>query len=83
MDFTWYLYPGQTLENTTPEQRGKALVATPSAWNKIIKRTGQKKIKQELLAKEHARNEYLREGSKAMTKNWDDTIDVSNCLYIY
>lgn len=83
MDFTWYLYPGQTLENTTPEQRGKALMATPSAWKKIANRQGQKKIKQELLDQEHARNEYLKEGSKAMTQNWANTIEVRNYIFFY
>ncbi|KAL1497374.1 hypothetical protein ABEB36_008355 [Hypothenemus hampei] len=75
MDSRWYLFPGQSMENTASSDRVRALYMTRSSWNKITKHLDRKKLLLEAAAKEAAVKKYLDEGSKNMTKNWENSLE--------
>lgn len=76
MESRWYLPPGQTLHNTNISDRQHALHVTKTAWNKINAHLDRNKIIAETLEKERAYKKAMKEGSEAMTRNWDDSIEV-------
>lgn len=67
---------GQTLENTKISDRAHALHITKSGWNNITRHLDRKKILQEAADKEAEVKRYLDEGSKNMTKNWENSLEV-------
>ncbi|XP_060522535.1 DNA ligase 1-like [Cylas formicarius] len=74
MESKWHLLPGQTLENTKIAERAHALHVTESAWNGITRHLDRRKILQENLEREKAIKKYLEEGSKQMTKGWENSL---------
>ncbi|XP_030760706.1 calponin homology domain-containing protein DDB_G0272472-like [Sitophilus oryzae] len=75
MESRWYLFAGQTLENTKISDRVNALHITDSAWKGITKHLDRKKMLQEALDKEKAVKQYLDEGSKNMTEKWENSLE--------
>ncbi|ERL84306.1 hypothetical protein D910_07503 [Dendroctonus ponderosae] len=75
MDSRWFLFPGQTLENTKISDRQHALHITKTGWDGITKHLDRKKILQEAADKEAAIKRYLDEGSKNMTKEWENSLE--------
>ncbi|XP_076261669.1 uncharacterized protein LOC143197051 [Rhynchophorus ferrugineus] len=75
MESRWYLFSGQTLQNTKISDRVHALHITQSAWNDIGKHLDRKKIKQEAAERDAAVKKYLDEGSKNMTKAWENSLE--------
>lgn len=77
MESRYFLFPGQTLENTNISDRAHALHITDTQWRKIRKHLDRKKDIQELLDKEENKRRYLAEGNKAMTEKWDNSLEVN------
>nr|CAI5868545.1 unnamed protein product [Callosobruchus analis] len=75
MESRWYLFPGQTLENTKISDRSHALHITQTEWNKITGHLDRKKLIQEAIDREEAHRRYLDEGSKSMIKNWENSLE--------
>ncbi|KAJ8916806.1 hypothetical protein NQ315_005813 [Exocentrus adspersus] len=75
MESRYYLFPGQTFENTKISDRAHALHITNTEWKKILKHLDRKKDLQEILDKEERKKKYISEGNRAMTENWDNTIE--------
>ncbi|VEN49562.1 unnamed protein product [Callosobruchus maculatus] len=75
MESRWYLFPGQTLENTKISDRSHALHITQTEWNKITGHLDRKKLIQEAIDREEAHKRYLDEGSKSMIKNWENSLE--------
>lgn len=68
---------GQTLENTKISDRQHALHITKTSWDGITKHLDRKKLLQEAADKEAAIKKYLDDGSKNMTKEWENSLEVN------
>nr|CAH7736421.1 unnamed protein product [Callosobruchus chinensis] len=75
MESRWYLFPGQTLENTKISDRSHALHITQTEWGKITGHLDRKKLIQEDIDREEAHKRYLDDGSKSMIKNWENSLE--------
>jgi hypothetical protein len=76
MESKWYLFPGQTVENTKISDRAHALHITAASWNNITRHLDRKKRIQEAVDKERVHRESLKDGSRGMTKEWVNSIEV-------
>lgn len=77
MESRWLLFPGQTLSNTKISERHHALHINAENWGNITRHLDRHKIKQEELDKEEAWKSYLRDGSRKMMENWENSLEVS------
>ncbi|RZB40905.1 trichohyalin-like, partial [Asbolus verrucosus] len=75
MESKWFLFPGQTVENTKISDRAHALHITKTAWGNITQHLDRKKRIQEAIERERAHKQALKEGSQAMTKEWKNSIE--------
>lgn len=75
MESRWYYFSGQNAENTKISDRSHVLNITTNAWNNITEHLERKKHIQEAIAKEQAYKRSLKEGSEAMTKEWNNSIE--------
>lgn len=82
MQTTWYLFPGQTLQNTAIEDRGKALIAPAKDWKRITDQLDAKEEQERLLFEHEKHRQAIKEESHSMTKNWYNSIEVT-VIYIY
>lgn len=76
MESRWFLWPGQTLENTYISDRQKALHITSDAWEGIKGHLDKKRLAAEALARERAKEQAMREESQAMVNQWPDSLMV-------
>lgn len=77
MESRYFLFPGQTLENTKISDRAHALHITATEWSKIRKHLDRKKDIQALIGKEENKRRYLAEGNRAMTEKWENSLEVT------
>lgn len=82
MESTWLLFPGQTLENTKVSDRSHALHITKKNWANITRHLNRKVILQEELDKEEAWKKYLKDGSRQMMENWENSLEVSCFIFL-
>ncbi|KAK4873720.1 hypothetical protein RN001_013080 [Aquatica leii] len=75
METRWYLMPGQSLETTKIEDRGRALHATKDAWKNITRHLDRNRLKQEAIDHEIHQKQALKKGSQDMTRNWDNSVE--------
>lgn len=78
MESTWLLFPGQTLANTKVSERSHALHINVKNWGNITRNLDRVKIKQETADKEETWKRYLKDGSKRMMENWENSLEVSS-----
>lgn len=76
MESRWILFPGQTLSNTKISERHHALHIKAKNWGNITRHLDRKKIIQETIDKEESWKSYLRDGSKKMMENWQNSLEV-------
>ncbi|CAH2005397.1 unnamed protein product [Acanthoscelides obtectus] len=75
MESRWYLFPGQTLENTKISERSHALHITQTEWGKITGHLDRNRLIQEAIDREATHKRYLDDGSKSMIKNWENSLE--------
>ncbi|CAG9767453.1 unnamed protein product [Ceutorhynchus assimilis] len=75
MESTWYLFPGQTLENTKISDRARALHMTQSSLDEIKSHINRQKLLQEVVDREAAVKKYLKDGSRNMTESWPNSLE--------
>lgn len=80
MESKWFLFPGQTLANTNVSDRARALHVDTKTWSHITGHLDRNRIQQEAAIEEERHRQELKDGSKAMTKLWPNSIEVD---YIY
>ncbi|XP_028140850.1 cilia- and flagella- associated protein 210-like [Diabrotica virgifera virgifera] len=71
----YHYFQGQNPENTKISDRTHALHITGGAWKKINTHLDRKKLAREVLEKEERHRAYLDDGSKAMIKNWANSLE--------
>lgn len=77
MESRWLLFPGQTVENTKVSERSHALHITQKNWTNITGHLDRKKNIQEAIDKELSWKRYLKDGSRSMMDNWENSLEVS------
>lgn len=76
MESRWYIPPGKTLENTKIAERSHALHVTKKEWSKITGHLDRNRLLQEAIDKEVEKKRKMKEDSEAMTKNWENSLQV-------
>lgn len=73
---TWYVFPGQDINKTKTQELGKALIIKKAGWEQLMAHLDKDQNQANIQQEEEDRKKYLKEVSHAMTKNWDNSIEV-------
>ncbi|XP_015598545.1 trichohyalin [Cephus cinctus] len=75
MHSTYYLKPGQTLQNTKISERPLVLVTSKSAYNRMVDYASENERKAMMAEKAAIKMAKLRQATYEMSKNWDNTVE--------
>ncbi|CAH0564508.1 unnamed protein product [Brassicogethes aeneus] len=75
MESRFYYFPGQTPENTKISDRSHALHLSQDSWKQITGHLDRNRLIQEAIDKNEAHKKALKDGSDAMTKTWENSVE--------